>query len=408
MTEHNSDPMISIHEEVTPIVNSDTPEDVKEFMDKVLKNVEPDFEIHVVDNNVNSGSISISWCLSKDNLEKHKGDLDPCVVIITAPVDNYNKYKERRKVVRLKDLLAYIDFSSPGENRVFAFIHSNFKSAKDSYLSRYDRHYAQDVLNYDGDEVYDYLNISYSKKNKKELLTVNVPEELFAKKPSQWEQDWVNWLSPKNPAFDQCDFRRKRLFAYTLQIVPFVFTLLCRLGIFLWAVLWLNRGTFNILNNIIHPLRLSLSQLTGTFWGESVFSYNEIKKTDAMTWDENGNSVPYYKSETQYRYLLFTPGGLLCLFALASLGMFVYSRVSNWIIVLMVFSMVIGATISVVGAALATRFIKKSAEAPITDDDIDLLVCSENKVKSIKDVRKKSIRLRYDDLKNKVCKPFSM
>jgi hypothetical protein len=58
-------------------------------------------------------------------------------------------------------------------------------------------------------------------------IEVNVAKEFFAKPPSKFEKFWVNfWFERKT--FDQCQFRRRRILAYTIQ--PFVVLpyLLCK------------------------------------------------------------------------------------------------------------------------------------------------------------------------------------
>ncbi len=412
MTENNNDEsvdieILSIHEEKTPVAffaEGNTEEFRTDFEDRPAK-----FEIHVADNDISSGAISISWCLTKDLLNELKDAEDPCVVIISSPKTEtyyYSSKKEKRKVVRIKDLLAYIDFSSSGENYVFAFIKESFKDAKKEFLSRSGSSWECELLDYEGKK----LN-SFRANNDRACvpLVVNVPENLFAKPPSQWEQDWVYWLTPRDKAFDQCDFRRKRLFAYTLQIIPFIITLMCRLGILLWSALWLNRGTLNVFKALIHPLQMDLDGVCG-LWDKCLFTYYKKVFSHEITDYGERETIkkPVYDDVAQYRYNWFTPIGLIFMFGVFKFLEFGYHLINNWNMFFLVVGVALATAAIFFGITLLVYWLQKKNISPITDEDIDVLICSENKIKSIKDVRNKSIRLRYDDLKNKVCKPFSM
>ncbi len=407
--------MLSIHEEKTPIGNHDQPEFVKEFMTEFNKNHPPEFEIHVADKNITTGAITVSWCVDKEALKKIKKEYrDPCVVIVTAPhndnFDDDNCYhyskNERRKVVKLTDLIAYIDFSKPGKNNIFAFIHSDFKTAKEEYLSKSGREWQSSILSYEGKFG---LCCDFSAKP----LEVNVPENIFANAPPKWEHDWVYWLFPRDKAIDQCDYRRRRIFAYTIQLMPFIVTILVRIVMLFWAILWLNKGIPDFFKNLIHPLRMSCSRVIDTCWTDCLFTVNKKLTTKYKCgYDDNGNEIFENNTERQYRYNWFTPIGLIGLFVI---GKFILFLADRNLYLLLIFA---GVSVFTAGIAYITfkitfkilGFYQQKVPEQITEEEIDLLVCSENKITSIKDVPKKSIRLRYDDLKSKskMCKPFSV
>jgi len=379
--------VLSVHEEKTPVVTN--------------KN-SPNFEIHVADKNISSGAITISWCFSRETLDCLKDAPDPCVVIVTSPPPNsdgdYDNRKEKRKVVRIKDLFAYVDFSSFGTNRIYAFIQDNYKVAKSDWLTEYNKTYNLCVYNYTGSNS---LQTSYIS----DLLTVNVPQELFGKPPSQWEQDWVYWLDPRNKAVDQCDFRSKRLFAYTMQLPIFIVALIVRFVIVFWAILWLNRGFRDLFRCLIHPLKTSQSSMTDFYWKTSLFTYEKSVLSNTQT-DDNGDEVQFYEKIKQYRYNWFTPGGLLVLSGIFLAVKFII--ILNWHLLAIILGVSAMSGLIIFGGHCIINLFYADRIVPITQSDIDLLVCSENKIKSIKDVKNKSIRLQYDDLKNKVCKPYSM
>ncbi len=172
-------------------------------------------ELKVADSDVTGGNIAVSWCVDHELIKQlaDSGIADPQLVICVAPASlkGYSQYKEVRKVVSLNDLMTYIDFRVPGENNIWAFISTDSKrDTKNFFLKRSNSLFETDVLSYDGQELFrgkDFLKAA--------PLSVMVPNEVFAKEPAQWEKDWVNHLFRSKP-IDQCHFRRRRLFAYTV------------------------------------------------------------------------------------------------------------------------------------------------------------------------------------------------
>lgn len=99
-----------------------------------------------------------------------------------------------------------------------------------------------------------------------EFMNVEVPDGVFAKEPPEWEKAWVNWLF-RNKAIDQCDYRRRRIFAYFPLLQPLIFTTICAVRLFITLICWsiLMRGV-NI-KPVIHPLQNStLDIIEGCQW----------------------------------------------------------------------------------------------------------------------------------------------
>ena len=190
---------------------------------------EKDFEIHISDTNVDTGSIPISWCLSKKTLMKLKAcDFkNPYVVICIAPADNYDSKKEYRKAVPLKDLMAYVSFRFPGPTNIFAFITNKYENYLDKTLGRYDT----SILNCFGSDFTGYVKNLFGN----DVVKINVPKECFASEPSELEKTWVNYCFSEK-AVDQCHFRQRRLFAYTIQPLLAVFNLVIRLSMLMFAM----------------------------------------------------------------------------------------------------------------------------------------------------------------------------
>jgi hypothetical protein len=94
------------------------------------------------------------------------------------------------------------------------------------------------------------------------VIKVNVGKEFFAPEPKEWEKWWVNlWFDW--PAHDQCSFRRRRILAYTVQ--PFA-VLLFVLWHSLWrigaALVFLLIGFHGVkFTPIVHPFRDKLNDV---------------------------------------------------------------------------------------------------------------------------------------------------
>ena len=110
------------------------------------------FKIFIADTNVDSGSVPISWCCSKELLDfmLQRKIADPQVLIVVSPedIDGYhNICKEQRFVVSLKDMAAFVSFRYPGKNRIFAsVIFGNKKETKYSYLNGFGKQYKKTIF----------------------------------------------------------------------------------------------------------------------------------------------------------------------------------------------------------------------------------------------------------------------
>lgn len=206
-------------------------------------------ELHVSSSEINSSTLAVSWCVGPETLEllSRLGIADPVIVLCTAPElpSEAPLYQsalpfESRTVVPLRDLMAYVELAKPGPNRIFGFIplFSGYsqRQTKDFFMKK-NRcpKYNFEVISSDGHDF--LLDLAPLRpETPKDSIRVEVPAECFAPEPPSWEKAWVNHFFKFAP-WDQCDFRRRRLFAYTLQPILMFFYLLPRLGILLFAIL---------------------------------------------------------------------------------------------------------------------------------------------------------------------------
>lgn len=355
------------------------------------------FELHISDNDITNGTIAVSWCVPKEILEAldKAGIKDPAIVLMTAPYDGINHYKlkEYRKVVPLKDLMAYVEFRSSGTNRIWGFIdgkdeYSYFK--KRYYLDRFSNgKYVRGIVDPNLAQNFYFEHINYNA----EPLTVEVPDSVFAKEPSEWEKKWVN-LFHSYDAIDQCQFRKRRLFAYSLQIpVALICWTFAYLLPFIFAFLFGTRGLSA--KPMLRPLQ-----------------YPPLAALLVL----KGGSYFYNPNETGWRKYIKLPfmpimliAEFLCVYALLHLG-------AAWATSLLrVLGMLAGIAIciifTIIKIVVHNERKQKDPAWFMNGEHQKLLVCSDGKIKpkSVADLPKEnqSIRLKFSEIKSKICKPFS-
>lgn len=174
-------------------------------------------------------TIPIRWCIGKELVEKLLTDsknYKPFILFVIRDEQG----RENRVLVPLSQEMTYLSFQRPGDNRVVATVvrgwisPSMMSDLQETYLSRSRGFYCTDVLNSDGDSFLYHINsIGFAK------MIVNVPKGVFAPEPSAWMEWWVNLLYEDEPR-DECWFRKRCLFAFTIQ--PALVALLAGLGFF--------------------------------------------------------------------------------------------------------------------------------------------------------------------------------
>ena len=157
---------------------------------------------------VGSPTVPLRWCITPDEVQHLKQEkmLNPHLLLVAIHGD----WEVDRQLVPLSQMLTYVTFSRSGKNRLAACIVSNSESVKElkkRYLGKDEYgHYNCNVFE-DG-----RLQVGYAQTG----VTVQVAKEFFAKEPAAWERFWVNlWFETRQR--DQCQFRRRRMLAYSIQ-----------------------------------------------------------------------------------------------------------------------------------------------------------------------------------------------
>ena len=390
------------------------------FIDTTLLIEDIMFQLQLADADVTNGTIAVSWCLDQEILKELADEkvIDPQVIICVAPVDNYHLNKEYRKVIPLKDLMTYIEFRASGKNKIWGLVsHKSVKEARVRYLEKSDGEFHTNILNFDGDQYAASIRDSDEedgKGNFKSLsqpIEVTVPGAVFAKEPSQWEKTWVNHLF-RDKVIDQCEFRRRRLFAYGVQ--PFiVFANLCLRVILTVIAAGFFARDFSF-RYLAHPLGYSLLDSMELFEKGSLLIKHLPEDDKAI------NKVPNPSYLFRSFWLVpFMPVVWIPLLLLAATKH--YTGFSVWgcalLLVAFVFLLVsfLANHASVLKVPFTTAWAWMNPHSEdlwyLNQDEVEIITCNQEKkpitYNSLPNKRK-TARLRFQLLKSKVCKPFSL
>jgi len=383
----------------------------------------PKFELHFSEREIISGSIPVQWCLNKELVEWFNNKRVTHLAIIIRPVECTHSRQESRKIVPINDLMTFIDFKYSGKNHVIAFPlkKSKFPKVMNRGASGWENNLFSDSDLYD--KVCDNLWFDYSSKNaisydyKYNLIfaheIVEMPDGVFAPEPSELEKAWVNFFF-REPAWDQCDFRRRRMLAYSVQ--PFLFAIIVVLRTCLaifYNLLLLKKVNYKpIYQPIIHESNDMMG--SGALDDVRVFGDVNNNTNDSRWWA--------YKVATW----IFANPVTLILFG--TLGV---AHTINWfyihaalftLVTLIIFSIKLKEYLEERAERLEEKRKVARAEGPKPEPTkekpkkvkpppnyIDkYTVCTGVGFISMEKLpqSKKTVRLRFLDLKNKVCKPY--
>ena len=305
------------------------------------------------------------------------------------------------------------------------------KNARDQYLDKKDGLFQTHVLDSRGEGYSSWLTDTETAdarnsgqyKTLSHPLSVDVPKEIFAAEPSAWEKSWVNHFF-RNKVVDQCEFRRRRLFAYLVQ--PFLIGGKA-LGTFMVLLIGLLTGARSwSIKYLLHPLTYHPGDAFGIWKGGSIF-IRHLKEDDDPNFMRNGDGPPIGYMIRSFWSLFFMPLLVIPLLLLAYFHRFhdliqiVVAVGGGALLVLAVLGIITHGAKLFSWAPRIPKFfrwlIDKILGEPNHDlwylkpEELDLIVCSEKRshltYKQIP-ARRKTVRLRFQNLKSKVCRPFSL
>lgn len=361
-------------------------------------------ELHIANTEIQDSTVSVGWCVSIDTLNAmaEKGWKDPYIVICTAPempeeAIRWNApRKEYRTIASLRDYVAYTEFRSDDANKIFAFIVENKKTAR-LYLQRSDSRYTRGVINDDGKYYSDWFLDLYKSVSEPSIpINVIVPSDCFAPPPSSLERMWVQFMLSNTNIIDQCDFRKQRLFAYTIQIPIFLIYWLIRLGLWAFALVIGMKGAItDFIDYLFKPFLLDMDNSTHKVYHSGWWPINTEKSV----------------IHNVIRFPLTFPPLLFSYYIIWRLHALHQLSIAAIYVLAGLLGAALGYGLVCLAQVLWTKYHEKVPAWFINQDEIDLLSCSnDKKITSINDVpkNKRTVWLRFQQVKSKVCRPFSM
>ncbi len=360
--------------------------------------------------------LPLRWCLTSDTIERLKDviDKEPRLLVVVLRNEGSSNYEVDRGLLEIDQLMDYVQFSRPGKYTVYAAIvylkSRNIDWMKIFCLSKRSTHnYEYKVFDGAGKFRKNYLEESDIGVIEHTSIDIVVGKEFFAKEPREWENKWVNIFFSTKPA-DQCAYRRRRILAYTLQPI-LVFLILIPIV----TIIKLFGGIFFLLcgyrgidfKPILHPLRDTPND---------VWYYRE---SSIFVKDKDGNQRPFY-------YILFAP--------IVWIGLFVFSFLTNMFLPYGILFLPYGIPMQFVVFSLSfivvVLLLNKLQSITIEMIKLHELRAEEERRKRLQEERerlfgdiicdyslgvgvkslpkhRRTVYLRFIDLKSKVCRPFA-
>lgn len=229
-------------------------------------------------------NLPLRWCVDRETLDelKRKGVKNPQLLLVVAQHPNQGGVREiERRLVPLDQAIEWLEFNRPGRYTIYATIVWDARGEQDfkarwlliRILSR--SRFEREMFGCDGKFSRTTRSLTREHSLDEGSLDVVVAEEFFAKEPPAWLDWWVNWwfraMEVSKPT-NQCSFRRRAILAFTVQPIPvFIWVLLKSLTRLVTALALVSCGMRGIsFKPVIYPFYLILDNI----WldmGPSVF-----------------------------------------------------------------------------------------------------------------------------------------
>jgi len=171
---------------------------------------------------VQDATVPIRWVLSKEiskELARKKAKYgDPHLLLFVVA----NRKEVSRELIPLSQKAHYVQLHKAGNNTIFAkIVWGDYKELWNRFLKRYGSWYDTDIVDHNGTPCLSDHYIIDEHSSEAEL-DIEVPEGLFADEPPEWLKWWVNlWF--KGAPIDQCHFRKRMTVAFTIQPIVVLF-----------------------------------------------------------------------------------------------------------------------------------------------------------------------------------------
>jgi hypothetical protein len=386
--------------------------------------------------------LAVRWCISRaesQTLKKRQAENVHVLFVIKYEDTNL----EDRSLVPIDQAMTYLNFRRPGNHIVFAIVlwSQSIEYLNARCLSKSSRReYEYTVLNHEKNDLrpIDYFKgrICRGALEETEEIEVTVPSEHFPPEPSEWLKSLVNSGFEYAPV-DQCQFRRRMLWL-PLKIPAFL----------TWAIVT------TILRAIL-AFFLLFPGMRDIDWHAVVHPWKDDLR-DVVVDVEVGNSWFNVDAEDNLRsrwFFFLRPIVWLVIFAVATflkvlfhvtywqlliMGLMTAAKlvviVWNWLLHILgaiwkvILSIAFGIGLLIVAYRAWMKWeIKKEkqmealektpdfqeqqqrAREKAYDELYKLLACKPNITPDVSNLpsRRQTLRLRYLDLKAKVCRPYA-
>lgn len=391
----------------------------------------------IVENTETSdATIPVRWCVDDDTFATMRGHevLNPFILLSVFHTEL--KQETSRHLIPLERMMTYVQFHRAGSHRIngaIVWVPSyplqeelrNFVETKTRGGGFYHRLYGP---------AYDFRPNGYIKISGVGCVSdcndpeVKVADAFFAKEPSRFEKWWVNlWF--RNDAVDQCDFRRRRFIAYTIQpVLVLIWMAVAPFFRAFYAAMLLSIGMRNVrLLPILQPLSMNGADVRNN--GEPTSSFWQIKNCFICT-DKDGNGR-HVSAALLFPLLILVEVWILFVIYMATKN----STNPSWIVFVCVSSFL--ATVNLLGLvsyihyrltggenaqareerqrAAEEKKRKRAAQAATERfEELRDVVCVGCEADSppapaIRALpkRRQTVALRYQHLKARVCRPFA-
>lgn len=385
--------------------------------------------------------VPIRWCVSKGDLAKIADNVAAGTRLYLAMIIIDPHGREKRRLFPLENMMEYVYFQAPGKNTVVAKVikvssRHEYGNVWDEVLSKRNGHYETTI----------YSRHSYTWNNSfgtihdgedneivfSAAVDVIVPETAFAKEPPEWEKKYVH-LIWRTPALNQCEYRRKRIFAYTVQ--PIILVLGAALGLIIVPLVYAVLLVVGVLGPAIFGYYPSDPMAFVKFWEndgvDDTFDGADIKRWFPVRATKVNKLVK--SSKTVFFSPFARPWLPLLVILVIQMNNTAQGSTMHWSIneviltgiliwVMFVTALAVIDLVEIVGMRIAQKINKRAnvePERPTADKDKEALkkaIISSYGTAScdfldlsakLDALPHKTVRLVYEDFKAKVCKPFA-
>ncbi len=396
---------------------------------------EPLIKFIIGSDSVGDSVLPVSYCLTDKALEVigRLKMLNPFLLIVVAERriieesetsdPQYHYHEVSRQLVPLRQGLAYIRFPKAAEYEIRGVV---VNANDQKYGTLHKAFIKKDRLikfsYWDGFKKFKDPNRFHQFGNAQ--LVVNVGKEFFAKEPARWEKIWVNLLF-EGQAVDQCHFRRRRIFAYTLQIpllvIWFVGTVFFRLGsLIIGTILGQRNMNYRAVWDLWNEDFTEVLGASGSM-ANSIFLSKKDGSPRVLTWQLYpliaipfivASFLGYYTTENGGTTVGFIPSWDN---AYIGLWWYIYFVLGIYALELLILGLafISGPVFAVLGSVLSAVWPAQPTKDETIQSELNelkYLTCSQRMgtVPSLDAVPEqyRTIRLKLQNFKAKVCRPY--